>query len=133
MPPPMSVSAGTNVFNVTGVATLPARMRLAAGFKDQLMDRLEEMLRLEKVRYAIERVVVDQDCTEKALLSLDIMRSGPIGGCAGIGGELHNVRIGRSHRDEVYFLSGECWASISHSRSAGRKRCAVLCTIHTSK
>ena len=46
----------------------------AGGLKDGLMDRLEEVLRLEKIRNPVERVVVDQDRAQKALLRLDIVR-----------------------------------------------------------
>ena len=46
---------------------------------DLLMHRLEEMLRLEEVGDAIERLVVDQDGAQQRLLRLDIMRGGAIG------------------------------------------------------
>ena len=72
--PPMSMSAGRKVFSVTGVATLPARIRFAAMLVDLLMDRLEEMLRLEEVGDAVERLVVDQDGAEQRLLGLDVVR-----------------------------------------------------------
>ena len=75
----MSTSAGRKVFSVTGVATLPARIRLRAMLVDLLMDRLEEMLRLEKVGDAIERLVVDEDRAQQRLLGLDIVRGGAIG------------------------------------------------------
>ena len=38
------------------------------------MHRLEEMPRLEKVRNAVERLVVDQDGAKQCLLQLDIVR-----------------------------------------------------------
>ena len=54
----------------------------AGGLVDGLMQRLEEVLRLEKVRDPVEGVVVDQDRAQKALLRLDIVRRAPIGrGC----------------------------------------------------
>ena len=49
----------------------------AGGFEDGLMDRFEEVLRLEKVRNPVERVVVDQDRAQKALFRLDIVRRAP--------------------------------------------------------
>src|SRR5262249_9034883 len=76
--PAMSVSAGRNVFNVTGDASLPVRMRLR-DVVDLLMDRLEEMLRLEKIADAIKRLVVHQDRAQKGLLRLDIVRCGAVG------------------------------------------------------
>ena len=51
----------------------------AGGLEDGLMDRLEEVLRLQEIRNPIERVVVDQDRAEKALFRLDIVRCAPIG------------------------------------------------------
>lgn len=55
--PPRSVSAGKKVFSVTGVATLPARIRLRCRLIDQLVDRFEEVLLLEKIRDAVERTL----------------------------------------------------------------------------
>ncbi len=43
---------------------------------DALMDRLEEVLRLEKIGDAVERLVIDEDRAEQRLLGLDIMRRG---------------------------------------------------------
>ena len=51
----------------------------AGGLVDGLVDRLEEVLRLEKVRNPVERVVVDQDRAQQALFRLDIVRCAPIG------------------------------------------------------
>ena len=53
--------------------------QVAREFEDLLMDRLEEMLRLEKVRNAVEGLVVDQDSAQQRLFRLDIVRSGTIG------------------------------------------------------
>ena len=39
-----------------------------------LMDRLEEMLRLEKIGNPVERLVVDEDGAEQRLLGLDVVR-----------------------------------------------------------
>ena len=47
----------------------------AAGkFEDALMDRLEEMLRLEEIGNAVKRLVIDEDGAEQCLLGLDIVR-----------------------------------------------------------
>jgi hypothetical protein len=45
-------------------------------FVDLLVDRLEEMRRLEKIGDAIERLVVDQDSAQQRLLRFDIVRCG---------------------------------------------------------
>jgi len=47
---------------------------------DLLMDRLEEMRRLQKVGDAIERLVVDQDGAQQRLLCLDVVRGSAIAG-----------------------------------------------------
>ena len=77
----MSMSAGRKVFSVIGEASLPVRIRLRGDLVDLLVDRLEEMRRLEEVGDAVERLVVDQDGAEQRLLRLDIVRSGAIDGC----------------------------------------------------
>ena len=46
-----------------------------------LVDRLEEMRRLEEIRDPVERLVVDQDGAQQGLLRLDIVRSHAIDGC----------------------------------------------------
>ena len=46
----------------------------AGEFENALMDRLEEMLRLEEIGNAIERLVIDQNGAEQRLLGLDIVR-----------------------------------------------------------
>src|SRR5262249_6593418 len=46
----------------------------AGGVVDLLVDRLEEMPRLEKIGDAIERLVVDQDGAQERLLRLDVVR-----------------------------------------------------------
>ena len=43
------------------------------------MNWLEEMLRLEKIADAIERLVVDQNRAQEGLLGLDIVRCGAVG------------------------------------------------------
>src|SRR5882762_1429018 len=61
------------------------------------MDRLEEVLRLEKIRDPIERVVVDQNGAENALFRFDIVRRSAISRCSRVGRELENVRISQGH------------------------------------
>ena len=46
----------------------------AGELENALMDRLEEMLRLEEVGDPVERLVVDQDGAEQRLFGLDIVR-----------------------------------------------------------
>ena len=53
--------------------------QVARELVDLLVDRLEEMLRLEEVGDAVERLVVDQDGAQQRLFRLDIVRSGTIG------------------------------------------------------
>ena len=69
---------GRKVFSVTGVASLPARISLRADSENLLMDRLEEMLRLEEIADPVERLVVDQNGAQQRLLRLDIVRGGAI-------------------------------------------------------
>ena len=69
----------------------------AGGLVDGLMDRLEEVFRLQKVRHPVERVVVDQNRAQQALFRLDIVRCAPIGRSSRVGGELENVRIKWGH------------------------------------
>ena len=47
---------------------------------DLLMDRLEEVHRLQEVGHPVERLVVHQDGAEQGLFRLDIVRSHAIGG-----------------------------------------------------
>ena len=53
---------------------LAAADQAARKLVDLLMDRLEEVLRLEEVRDAVERLVVDEDGAQQRLLRLDIVR-----------------------------------------------------------
>ena len=76
--PPMSTLASRKVFSVTGVAILPARIRSRDELIDLLMDRLEEMFRIEEIGDAVERLVVDQDRAQQRLLRLDIVRGGTV-------------------------------------------------------
>ena len=50
--------------------------QIARKLIDLLVDRLEEMLRLEEIGDPVERLVVDQDRAQQRLLRLDIVRSG---------------------------------------------------------
>ena len=69
----------------------------AGGLVDGLVDRLEIVLRLQKVRDPVESVVVDQDRAQQALFRLDIVRRAPIGRSSRIGRELEDVRISQGH------------------------------------
>ncbi len=69
----------------------------AGGLENGLVDRLEEVLRLQKVGNPVERVVVDQDRAQQALLRLDIVRCAPVDRSSRVGSELENVRISQSH------------------------------------
>ena len=69
----------------------------AGGLEDGLVDRLEEVFRLQKIRYPVKGVVVDQDGAQQALFGLDIVRCAPIGRSSRIGRELENVRIKWGH------------------------------------
>ena len=69
----------------------------AGGLKDGLMDRLQEVFGLKKIRNPVERVIVDQDRAQKALLCLDIVRSAAESRGSRLGGEFQNVRIKRGH------------------------------------
>ena len=102
----MSVSAGRKVFSVTGVATLPIADQAAGGLDNGLMDRFEEVLRLEKIRNPVERVVVDQNRAQQALFRLDIVRRAPIGRSSRVGRELEDVRISQGHGFRLCFVFG---------------------------
>jgi hypothetical protein len=82
----------------------------AGGLEDGLMDRLEEVFRLQKIRHPIERVVIDQDRAQKALLRLDIVRCAPIGRSCQVGSEPENVRISQGHGYGLFFRAVKCGA-----------------------
>jgi hypothetical protein len=69
----------------------------AGGLENGLVDRLEEVLRLQKVGNPVERVVVDQDSAQQALLRLDIVRRAPVDRSSRVGSEFEDVRISLSH------------------------------------
>ena len=75
--PPRSWSP-RNVFSVIGVAILPVRISDARDLVDAAMHLLGEVLGLEEVRHAIERVVVHKHRAEQCLLSLDVVWSRPV-------------------------------------------------------
>jgi hypothetical protein len=61
------------------------------------MDRFEEMPRLEKIRNAIQRFVVDEERTKQSLLGLDIVGRNAIQRRL-IRSELARSRIQRCHQ-----------------------------------
>ncbi len=63
---------------------------------DLLVDRLEEMLRLEKIGDAVERLVVDDDGAQHGLLRLDVLRGVAVRR-GGRFGQLADGRIERGH------------------------------------
>jgi hypothetical protein len=95
----------------------------AGGLEDRLMNRFEEVFRLQKIRNPIERVVVDQDGAEQRLFRLDIVRCAPIGRSSRIGSELQNVRIKYGHdwiMLRIWSLLGfSGWAAIKRLSRAG--------------
>ena len=103
----------------------------AGGLEDGLVDRLEEVLRLQKIRHPIERVIVDQDRAQHALLGLDIVRCAPIGRSSRVGSELENVRIKWSHGSGLvlWILSDAGRDKAPLPRAA--KAASALCPIHT--
>ena len=108
----------------------------AGGLVDGLMDRLVEVFRLQKVRHAVEGVVVDQDRAQQALFRLDIVRCAAKRGGSGIGRELEDVRISQGHgrgysADLVVVGIFGSGAAIKRQSPGRRKREAALCTIHT--
>ena len=70
----MSTSAGKNVFKRHRRRQLVGADKSAGQLVNALMDRLEEMLRLEEVGDAVERLVIDEDGAEQRLFGLDIVR-----------------------------------------------------------
>ncbi len=61
-----------------GVAILPVRISELRNVVDAAMHLLGEVLGLEEVRHAIERVVVHKHRAEQCLLSLDVVWSRPV-------------------------------------------------------
>jgi hypothetical protein len=50
----------------------------AANVVDLLMNRLEEVLRLEEIGNAIERLVIDEDRAQERLFRFDVVRRGTV-------------------------------------------------------
>ncbi len=76
--------------------------QVRAQLVDLLVNRLEEMRRLEKIGDAVKRLVVDQDGAEQRLLGLDIVRRDAVLRRGGFG-QLADGRIewGHDMRSEV--------------------------------
>ena len=72
--PAMSTSAGRKRLQRDRRRELVGADQAAGKLENALMDRLEEMLRLEEVGDAVERLVIDEDGAEQRLLGLDIVR-----------------------------------------------------------
>jgi hypothetical protein len=68
------------------------------------VERLEEVLRLQEVGNPVERIVVDENGAQQALLGLDLERSAQKDRRSRIGSELEDVRISQSHA----FRFGRC-------------------------
>src|SRR5205814_4297715 len=81
----------------------------AGGLENGLVDRLEEVLRLQKVRNPVERVVVDQDSAQQALLRLDIVRRAPVDRSSRVGSEFEDVRISQGHDVAYASIFGVVW------------------------
>ena len=100
---------------------------------DGLMDRLEEMLRLQEIRHPIERVIVDENRAQHALLRLDIVRCAPIGRSSRGGSEGKNVRIKDGHGQDWFFGCCRMRGAIERRSGAERKHERALCPIHTMR
>ncbi|OIQ76958.1 hypothetical protein GALL_413520 [mine drainage metagenome] len=99
---------------------------------NSLVDRFEEMLGFEKVRYPVKRIVVDQDRAQQALFRLDIVRCAPVDRNPRVRGELENVRrIKWGHGDRVFLefwrMRGTDKAPVLWKAEARARR---LCTVH---
>jgi hypothetical protein len=57
-----------------GRGLLAGSDQLGGGLEDLLVQRIEEMMRLEKPRHAVVRLVVDEDGAEQRLLGLNVLR-----------------------------------------------------------
>ena len=88
---------GQEGFQRDGGRDLAHPDQAAGGLENGLVDRLEEVLRLQKVGNPVERVVVDQDRAQQALLRLDIMWCAPVDRSSRVGREFEDVRISQSH------------------------------------
>ena len=88
---------GQEGFQRDGGRDLAHPDQAAGGLENGLVDRLEEVLRFQKVGNPVERVVVDQDRAQQALLRLDIVRRAPVDRSSRVGSEFEDVRISQSH------------------------------------
>ncbi len=61
-----------------GVAILPVRISERRDLENAAMHLLGEVLGLEEVRHAVERVIVDKHRAEQSLLGLDVVRRRPV-------------------------------------------------------
>jgi hypothetical protein len=86
------------------------------------MDCLEKVLRLEEVRDPVERVIVDQNRAQQALLGLDIMWCAAVGGGGRVGSKLEDVRIRGSHGSDCRCNFVGCGAAIKRLSRAKRKQ-----------
>ena len=124
---------GQEGFQRDGGRNLAHPDQAAGGLVDRLMDRFEEVFRLEEVRNPVERVVVDQDRAQQALFRFDIVRRTPIGRSSRVGGELQDVRISQGHgrdysSDLVVIGIPGCGAAIKRQPRAERK--CEACLMH---
>ena len=89
-----------------GRSKLAGADQRARDLVDAAMNLLDEMLRLEKVGDAVERVVVDENGAEQRLLGLQVQRRGAIGRIGGVerGGEPASKLFNGRHGDFVRFL-----------------------------
>ena len=58
---------------------MPARMSWRGNVEDAPVNFLREMLGLQKVRHAVEGVVVDEDRAQQRLLRLDVVGGEAVG------------------------------------------------------
>ena len=93
----------------------------AGGLENGLMERFEEVFRLQEVGNPVERVVVDQDRAQQALLRLDIVRGAPIGRSSRVGGELEDVRISQGHDLGICFAFWRFWTPERIPEAGGDK------------
>ena len=107
----------------------------AGGLEDGLMQRLEEVLRLQEVGDPVEGVVVDQDRAEQALFRLDIVRRAPKDRSSRVGGKLEDVRISQGHGggySSDWVEIGILRAGRAIKRPSPAKRKQKLCAMHRS-
>src|SRR5262249_49173892 len=94
--------------------------QLARDLENALMDRLEEMFGLEKIRHAIKCLVIDEDRPKERLLGLDV-----VGRCPDRGGE-GRVHAAPPSRWTKLKFGGHSLSSIQPVRSSPSMRRCVL-------